>query len=88
MLDERITLPGYPGELRQMTVLDLGHEDPTVLLTNNFKLKPPTLVLGGLRFGRQADPDALARQQAARDPVRLTPSRANVRSLKYRGNRG
>jgi hypothetical protein len=44
VLDERITLPGYTGELRQMPVLDLGHEDPTVLLTNNFKIKPPALV--------------------------------------------
>jgi hypothetical protein len=44
VLDERVTLPGYRGELRQMTVLDLGHEEPTVLLTNNFKIKPPALV--------------------------------------------
>jgi hypothetical protein len=44
VLDERISLPGYHGPLRQMTVLDLGHEEPTVLLTNNFKIQPPTLV--------------------------------------------
>jgi hypothetical protein len=44
VLDERISLPGYDGPLRQMTVLDLGHEEPTVLLTNNFKIQPPALV--------------------------------------------
>ncbi len=35
VLDERVTLPGYTGVLRQITVIDLGHEDPTLLLTNN-----------------------------------------------------
>lgn len=44
VLDERITLRGYAGVLRQMTVLDLGHEEPTVLLTNNFKIGPAALV--------------------------------------------
>ena len=44
MLDERVALNGYDGELRQMTVLDLGHEEPTVLLTNNLKLSPAALV--------------------------------------------
>lgn len=44
VLDERLTLPGYEGRLRQMTVIDLGHEEPTVLLTNNFRIKPPALV--------------------------------------------
>lgn len=44
VLDERITLKGYRGELRQVTVIDLGHEDPTVILTNNFKIGCPTLV--------------------------------------------
>ncbi|MGH7322392.1 MAG: hypothetical protein ACRELA_22590, partial [Candidatus Rokuibacteriota bacterium] len=31
VLDERVHLKGYQGPLRQVTVLDLGHEDPTVL---------------------------------------------------------
>lgn len=44
VLDERITLKGYQGELRQVTVIDLGHEDPTVILTNNFKVRCPALV--------------------------------------------
>lgn len=44
VLDERILLKGYQGELRQVTVIDLGHEDPTVILTNNFKIRCPALV--------------------------------------------
>jgi hypothetical protein len=44
VLDERMRLKGYEGELRQVTVTDLGHEDPTILLTNNFGIKCPSLV--------------------------------------------
>ena len=34
ILDRRITLAEYEGPLRQVTVADLGHEEPTILLTN------------------------------------------------------
>jgi hypothetical protein len=34
VLDRRISLNDYDGPLRQLTVADLGHEDPTLLLTN------------------------------------------------------
>ena len=44
VLDERILLKGYQGPLRQVTVIDLGHEEPTILLTNNLKIGCPTLV--------------------------------------------
>jgi hypothetical protein len=44
VLDERIRLKDYGGELRQVTVIDLGHEEPTVLLTNNLRASCPTLV--------------------------------------------
>jgi hypothetical protein len=44
VLDEKIRLKGYEGDLRQMTVIDLGHEEPTVILTNNFSIKCSTLV--------------------------------------------
>ena len=44
VLDERIRLKGYDGELRQVTITDLGHEEPTVLLTNNFERECPALV--------------------------------------------
>jgi hypothetical protein len=33
VLEERVTLSGYEGELRQLSILELGHEEPTVLLT-------------------------------------------------------
>ena len=42
--DERVRLPGYAGPLRQIIVIDLGHEEPTVLLTNNFRSGCATLV--------------------------------------------
>ena len=44
VLDERIHLKGYTGELRQVTVIELGHEEPTILLTNNAKIGCPALV--------------------------------------------
>jgi hypothetical protein len=44
VLDEHVTLKGYEGLLRQLTVIDLGHEEPTMLLTNHLKLAPATLV--------------------------------------------
>ena len=44
VLDEHVTLKGYEGLLRQLTVIELGHEEPTVLLTNHLKLAPATLV--------------------------------------------
>jgi hypothetical protein len=49
VLDERLQLKGYPGKLRQVTVIDLGHEEPTILLTNNDTITCPALVL---RFTR------------------------------------
>jgi hypothetical protein len=44
VLDERVPLPGYAGRVRQITVIDLGHEEPTILLTNNLHAGCPTLV--------------------------------------------
>lgn len=44
VLDERARLPGYTGPVRQITVIDLGHEEPTILLTNNFRSGCATLV--------------------------------------------
>lgn len=34
VLDRRVVLNGYDGPLRQLTIAELGHEDPTLLLTN------------------------------------------------------
>jgi hypothetical protein len=44
VLDERVQLPGYAGQVRQITIIDLGHEEPTILLTNNTRASCPTLV--------------------------------------------
>jgi hypothetical protein len=44
VLDQRVHLKGYEGELRHVTITDLGHEDPTILLTNNFEIKCSSLV--------------------------------------------
>ncbi len=44
VLDEYVTLTGYEGLLRQLTVIDLGHEEPTVLLTNNLKIGQAPLI--------------------------------------------
>ena len=34
-MEEQVSLKGYPGTLRQITLMDLGHEEPTMLLTNH-----------------------------------------------------
>ena len=44
ILDQRITLPGYTGALRQLAILELGHEAPTLLLTNQLRRSPATLI--------------------------------------------
>jgi hypothetical protein len=41
ILDRRITLADYDGPLRQVTVADLGHEQPTILLTNQLAPSSP-----------------------------------------------
>src|SRR6202007_3447263 len=44
VLDERFRLRDYEGLVRQITIIDLGHDEPTILLTNNFRAGCPTLV--------------------------------------------
>jgi hypothetical protein len=44
ILDRRITLPGYDGPLRQLTITDLGHDEPTLLLTNHLTQSPARLI--------------------------------------------
>ncbi|SRR6266567_231589 len=44
VLDEQVHLGGYLGSIRQLTVADLGHEEPTVLLTNQMQCAPATLI--------------------------------------------
>jgi hypothetical protein len=44
ILDQRIELSGYEGLIRQLTLTDLGHEEPTLLLTNALRTSPAKLV--------------------------------------------
>jgi hypothetical protein len=44
ILDQRIALPGYAGPVRQLTIADLGHEEPTLLLTNQLRRAAPALI--------------------------------------------
>jgi hypothetical protein len=44
ILDRLITLTGYQGNLRQIAITDLGHEEPTLLLTNQLRRSPARLI--------------------------------------------
>jgi len=44
VLDRKIELKDYDGPVRQLTIADLGHEEPTLLLTNQMRLTPATLI--------------------------------------------
>jgi len=44
ILDDTIHLTGYEGPLRQLTVTDLGHEEPTFLVTNQLRRAASTLI--------------------------------------------
>jgi len=44
ILDRKIALAHYQGAIRQITITDLGHEEPTLLLTNQLKASPAKLI--------------------------------------------
>jgi hypothetical protein len=44
VMDQQITLQEYEGNLRQLTIADLGHEAPTILLTNQCRRSPSDLI--------------------------------------------
>jgi len=44
VLDEEVTVKDYEKTLRQLTIIELGHEDPTILLTNDKKAGLATLI--------------------------------------------
>ena len=44
VLDQQVTLDGYDGPIRQIAALDLGHEEPTLLLTNQLRRSPAILI--------------------------------------------
>lgn len=44
IFDQKIILKDYDGQIRQLVIDDLGHEDPIFLLTNQLKRSAPKLV--------------------------------------------
>jgi hypothetical protein len=50
IIEQRVTLRGVPGPLRQLFITDLGHEAPTILLTNDLHATPAALIL---RYARR-----------------------------------
>ena len=48
-VDERVTLRGYQGEVRQVAVRGLGREQPTLFLSNQFEISPRELVMNYAR---------------------------------------
>jgi len=44
IVDKVLTLEDYEGPLRQLTIADLGHQEPTVLITNQLRRAPATLI--------------------------------------------
>lgn len=44
ILDTRVSLSGYEGPLRQISIIDLGHEEPTLLVTNQLRRSPAKLI--------------------------------------------
>jgi hypothetical protein len=44
ILDRQVRLRHYPAPLRQLVVADLGHEQPTFLLTNQLRRSAPKLI--------------------------------------------
>jgi hypothetical protein len=58
LLDQRITLADYEGYLRQLVVTDLGHEEPTFLLTNQLRRSSAKLI--GRYAGRMLIENAIA----------------------------
>ncbi len=44
ILDQKIELTEYDGPIRQLTITDLGHEEPTLLVTNQLRRSPVKLI--------------------------------------------
>jgi transposase len=44
ILEDEIAVKDYEGPLRQIAVRDLGHEQPTILITNQMRKAPATLI--------------------------------------------
>lgn len=50
VIEQRVRLREYPDPLRQLFIKDLGHEHPTVLLTNDLRSTPSALII---RYARR-----------------------------------
>ncbi len=44
ILDTKVSLENYEGPIRQISIMDLGHEEPTLLLTNQLRRSPAKLI--------------------------------------------
>jgi hypothetical protein len=44
VLDEKVRIQDYPKPIRQLCVRDFGHEEPTIVLTNDMRSAPSTLL--------------------------------------------
>jgi hypothetical protein len=44
ILDRKIRLPGYEEPIRELVITELGHEEPTLLITNQLSRSAPHLV--------------------------------------------
>ena len=49
ILDRRTTLTDYDGPVRQVIITDLGHEEPTILLTNQHRHRRRLVWSGAVR---------------------------------------
>lgn len=44
IIDRKTNIEGYHGPIRELTITDLGHEEPTLLLTNQLQRSPAKLI--------------------------------------------
>jgi hypothetical protein len=44
VVDQRVKVKGYAGTLRQLLIRDLGHDEPTILLTNDKTSTPKAVI--------------------------------------------
>jgi hypothetical protein len=44
VIDRKINIAGYDGPIRELIITDLGHEEPTLLLTNQLQRSPSKLI--------------------------------------------
>ena len=49
VVDQRVSLTGYDGTLRQLLIRDLGHDEPTILLSNDLTSTAKSLITGYAR---------------------------------------